>query len=284
MENKQFRLKRIRSQIRRLIPVVFLVLAICFMVLWQTKNAFVVEARLAVADKMIPVVSVLSAPSRWVKSTKDFFVRIVFLYQRNEELEEENKMLRGWRALALQLQSEQNEIKKMVGYVPYPKSKSLVARLVMDTGDKFSRSYMALAGRKNGATEGAVALTDKGLFARVIEVGDFGSRLMLLTDYSSRVPVLVGEKRVAAILAGDNTNHPKIVFADKPELLKVGDVILTSGYLGVYPSGLSVGLVRSIKENEIDVELFEQGESLEFVRLVDFGLSDVLLKHDCKEP
>ena len=54
---------------------------------------------------------------------------------------------------------------------------------------------------KDGVKEGFVALTDKGLFGRVIDVGDHGSRLMLLMDYSSRVPVVVGKKRVSAILA-----------------------------------------------------------------------------------
>lgn len=284
MENKQFRLKRIKSQIRRLIPVVFLILAIVLMVLWQTKNPFVMAMRSSVSDIMTPVASVLSAPARWLKSAKDTFGNAVFLYQRNKELEEENRQLRAWRALALQLQSEQNEIKKLKGYVSYPKSVSRVARIVMDTGDKFSRSYVALAGKKDGIKNGTIAMTDKGLFARVIEIGDHGSRLMMLTDYLSRVPVLVGNNRIAAILAGDNTNHPKIIFTDKADQIKSGDVVLSSGYMGVYPSGLNIGVVRSVTENEIDVDLFEEGEGLEFVQLVDFGLADALLTTECGEP
>ena len=253
-------------------------LAIVLMTLWRTQNPAIVAARGYIADKLVPVVMVLSAPARWLKAGKDTFFNALFLYRRNQELEQENASLREWRALALQLQSEQNEIKKLVGYVSHPNSTSVTARLVMDTGDKFSRSYVALAGKTEGVRNGAVAMTDKGLFARVIEVGDHGSRLMMLTDYLSRVPVLVGEKRIPAILTGDNTNHPKIIFTDRVSEIKVGDVILTSGYMGVYPSGLNIGVVRSVIENEIDVDLLELGEGLEFVRLVDFGLSDVLLK------
>ena len=284
MENKQFRLKRIRSQIRRLLPTVFLVLAIVLMAVWQTKNPAIVALRMHVVDKMTPVVKTLSAPARWVKSAKDAVSNAVFLYHRNEALERENAALRQWRALALQLQAEQNEIKKLVGYVAYPKSTSVVARLVMDTGDKFSRSYVALAGTNAGVKNGTVALTDKGLFARVIDVGDYGSRLMMLTDYLSRVPVLVGEKRIPALLTGDNTNHPKIIFTERAAEIQKGDVVLTSGYMGGYPSGLNVGVVREIREDEIVVDLFEDGEGLEFVRLVDFGLADILLKTECKEP
>ena len=283
MENKQFRLKRIHSQIRRLLPVLFLLFAIGLMTLWQTKNPVVVSVRLALADKMAPVASVLSAPARWMKSGKDAFLNAVFLYQRNEVLEQENKTLRRWRALALQLQAEQNEIKKMVNYVSYPKSKAVVARIVMDVGDKFSRSYIALAGHKQGLRNGTVALTDKGLFARVIEVGENATRLMSLTDYLSRVPVVVGSKRIPAILAGDNTLHPKIIFTEQLQEIQPNDVILTSGYMGVYPAGLNVGLIRHVSEEEVDVDLFETGEQVEFVQLVDFGLSDSLLKNECQE-
>jgi len=284
MENKQFRLKRIRSQIRRLVPVAFMVFAIVLMVFWQTKNPAIVATRYYVADKITPAFSVLSVPARWLKSVKDTFLNAVLLYHRNAELEEENKVLRQWRALAMQLESEQNEIKKLVGYVPYPKSTSVVARLVMDVGDKFSRSYVALAGTKDGVSNGSVAMTDKGLFARVIDVGDHGSRLMMLTDYLSRVPVLIGKNRIQAVLSGDNTNRPKIIFSDELDKIQTGDVVLTSGYMGVYPSGLSVGVIHSVTENEVDVDLFESGEGLEFVRLIDFGLSDVLLKTNCEEP
>ena len=283
MENKQFRLKKIRSQIRRLFPVVFLMFSIFLMVLWQTQNPFVVKARWYIADKMTPVVTFLSIPSRWLKTIKDKVNSAISLYQRNEELEAENKNLRAWRALALQLQSEQEVVKRMAKYVSYSRTQEVTARLVMDTGDKFSRSYIALAGSKNAVSEGNIALTDKGLFARVIEVGDYGCRLMLLTDYSSRVPVLIGKNRIAGVLAGDNTNQPKILFVENPELVAVGDVVLTSGYMGVYPAGLNIGIVNHVTEAEMTVDLFETGENLEFVRLIDFGLSDVLLKSDCKE-
>ena len=284
MENKQFRLKRIRSQIRRLVPVVFLMLAICLMVLWRTQNSYIVSVRHTISDKMSPVISFLAAPARWVKVAKEEVSHAVFLYHRNEVLEQENKVLRQWRSLALQLQSEQNSVKRLAKFVPYPKSTFLTARIAMDGGDKFSRSYIALAGYQNGVKTGAVAMTDLGLFARVIETGRHTCRLMLLTDYLSRVPVVVGPKKIPAILAGDNGNFPKLIFSDRLDEMKSGDLVLTSGYMGVYPSGLSIGLVHNIDEDDVSVELFESGDNLDFVQLVDFGLSEVLIDKECEEP
>jgi len=284
MENKMFRLKRLHSQIRRLFPVLFLVLALIMMVLWRTQNPVIAEMRFKTAQFFAPAVSVFSAPANWIKAIKDEFSNLVFLYHRNQILEEENKNLRAWRALALQYQAEHNDIKKMIKYVPYPKSTTVVARLIMDTGGKFSRSYIALAGSESGLKNGAVALTDRGLFARVIEVGPHAARLMLLTDYLSRVPVLVGQNRIPAILTGDNSKQPKLIFTENAEKIQEGDVVLTSGYMGVYPSGLNVGIVASVQEDKISVELFESGEQLTFVRLVDFGLGGNLLQDDCEDP
>ena len=92
MDNKQFRLKRIKFQIRRLFPTVFLLLSIVLMVLWQTKNPFVSSLRTSVVDRLVPVVEVLSAPARWLKAGKDSFLKAMFVYRRNAELEEENKI------------------------------------------------------------------------------------------------------------------------------------------------------------------------------------------------
>ena len=73
---------------------------------------------------------------------------------------------------------------------------------------------------------------------------------------------------------------------ENPDAIQSGDVVVTSGYLGVYPSGLSVGLVGNIDDSDVQVDLFETGEKLNFVRLFDFGEKNVLIqdKCECKEP
>lgn len=281
MENKMFRLKRIKFQIRRLIPILFLLVALVCLVLWKTENAYVVAVRGYATDIATPVIDAVGAPARWLDAIMEKIRKAVLIYQRNEELEQENEYLRGWRSVALQLGAEQQELKELLGYVDFPKSTSHTARIVVDQSGSFARGVVALAGHRNGVNVGTIALTSKGLFARVVYVNERTSQLMPMTDYLSRVPVWVGNNRVEALMVGDNSNHPKLTMVDHPELLKTGDVIMTSGYLGVYPTGLSVGIVGSINEDEISVDLFETGEKLNFVRLVDFGERNVLIQDNC---
>ena len=280
MESKMFRLKRIKSQIRRLIPVLFLFIGLICLVLWKTENPRIVAVRLYVLDAVSPIVDVIAAPSRWIDSFSEKIRNAVFIYQRNAELEKENEYLRQWRSVAIQLGAEQQEMKKLLNYVNYPKSISKTARIIADQSGSFSRGVVALAGSESGIEVGAIALTSKGLFARVVGVAPHVSQLMPMTDYLSRVPVLVGEDRIEAVMIGDNSNQPKLIMVDDPTKIQTGDIVVTSGYLGVYPSGLSVGIVGQI-DDEIQVNLFETGEKLNFVKLFDFGEKNVLIKNDC---
>jgi len=286
MESKMFRLKRIKSQIRRMVPILFLLVGLCCLVLWKTDNPYISEIRLYTLEKTTPIVDVLAAPSRWFDSLSEKFKKAVFIYQRNEELEKENQYLRQWRSVAIQLGAEQQEMKNLLNYINYPKALSSTARIVMDQSGLFARGVVALAGRADGIEVGAIALTSKGLFARVVNVTEHMSQLMPMTDYLSRVPVWIGQNRIEALMVGDNSNHPKLIMIEDPNSIQSGDIVVTSGYLGVYPSGLSVGLVGSIDESDIQINLFETGEKLNFVRLFDFGAKDVLIQNDCacKEP
>lgn len=286
MESKMFRLKRIKSQVRRLVPILFLLVGLCCLVLWKTDNPHISAIRLYVLEKAVPVVDVLSAPSRWLDSFSEKINHAVFIYKRNEELEKENEYLRQWRSVAIQLAAEQQEMKELLHYVNYPKALSSTARIVMDQSGLLARGVVALAGKDDGIEVGAIALTSKGLFARVINVTSHMSQLMPMTDYLSRVPVWVGKDRIEALMVGDNSNHPKLIMLENPDAIQSGDVIVTSGYLGVYPSGLSVGLVGNIDDSDVQVDLFETGEKLNFVRLFDFGEKNVLIqdKCECKEP
>ena len=104
------------------------------------------------------------------------------------------------------------------------------------------------------------------------------SRIIPVTDYLSRIPVWIGENKVSGILVGDNTSHPFLQLLKEGAVLQVGDKVITSGYIGVYPAGLVIGEIDNIYEDEVRVIPYESGENLSFARLVDFGMNEVLLK------
>lgn len=278
MESKLFRLKRIKSQLWRMFPVVFLFLSAVLIVLTLMGNPFIAWVKEESVGVFTPVVSVLSQPVYWIKRWENYLHDWVKTYHENERLKSENEYLIKWRSLALELFLEQKELKEYLNYIPPPKTRHLMAEIALDEGSAFTRSFVVSAGSEQGVSKGMLAFSPKGLFARVVEVMPNYSRIMALTDYMSRVPVWVGENKIPALLMGDNTSSPFLQFLNEDEKVQKGDIVITSGYVGVYPAGLAIGFIDEIHEDEVRVRPFENGERLFYVRLVDFGISTSLLK------
>jgi rod shape-determining protein MreC len=87
---------------------------------------------------------------------------------------------------------------------------------------------------------------------------------------------LVGPARTRAILAGDNSDKPELVYLAPEAVVSSGDRIVTSGHAGVFPAGLPVGVVTSVADGEIRVKPFVDRERLEYLRVIDYGLAGIL--------
>src|SRR3546814_497584 len=102
------------------------------------------------------------------------------------------------------------------------------------------------------------------------------ARILLINDLNSRIPVLVEPSRERAVLAGDNSSRPRLVYLDVSAEIGTGDRVVTSGQGGVLPPGIPVGIVSTIGESGIRVAPFAKWSNLEYVRLMDYGLDGVL--------
>ena len=284
MECKIFRLKRIRAQIRRLLPLLFLLLALLIMLFIRLDNSAVVKTRSVLWECFSPIISAIRQPVYWVKNGADGLKNWVFTYYDNELLKKENQDLKLWRLKALKLETENTELKKHLNYHPQKEKSELIAEIVLDEGGAFARSFVVMAGKNQGVVKGMLGFGPEAIMGRIVEVGNNYSRLMPMTDYMSRIPVFVGKEKVSAFLIGDNTDKPYLQFLNENDTVKKDDIILSSGYMGVYPSNLPIGKVEQEDEYAPRVLLFENINKLTFVRLIDFGLNENLLKQDTQTP
>jgi len=277
METRLFRIKKWKTQVSLFLPLAFLVIALLLIGFGQFQNPFLNQFKMALTETVTPIVRVVSAPIRWGKSLFWGGADFINTYKENKRLKAEIEDLQNWKNIALQLNFEQARLNKLLNYTPPPKSTFVTAKTLTDNGSRFSRSLIVSAGREEGVSKGDVAMTASGIVGRIVEVGRHASRLMLLTDYASRVPVLVGENGIQGILTGDGSDTPKIISLPENQSIKEGDIIYSSGQVGVYPSGLGIGRVESVAPDEISVRLFEEERTPTIVRLVNFGLSSILL-------
>ena len=99
---------------------------------------------------------------------------------------------------------------------------------------------------EQGVARGQAAIAEGGLVGRLTEIGSRAARVLLITDLNSRIPVVIHGSRTSAVLAGDNSDRPRLVFASEPKAIRIGDRVVTSGEGGVFPPGLPVGVVAAI--------------------------------------
>ena len=111
-----------------------------------------------------------------------------------------------------------------------------------------------------------------GLVGRISGVGEKTSRVVLLTDSSSRIPVTIQPSGQKALLVGDNTTSPPVDFIEAPDQLRPGDRVLTSGDGGVFPPGLAIGQITQDPGGRTRIRLAADYERLEFLRVLrDYG-------------
>ena len=115
-----------------------------------------------------------------------------------------------------------------------------------------------------------------GLVGRISGVGSSTSRVILLTDTASQIPVTIQPSGQQAILNGDNSLAPPVEFIENIDLVRPGDRIVTSGGGRVLPSGLLVGTLALDPNGRLRARLAADYERLEFLKVLrDYGIETI---------
>ena len=262
-----------RAAIQRIVFPVLVLLSVMMIILGKVDQVMFEPLRIWLTDATAPALDALSRPLVAAGNLVDHAVEMLRLYQENARLEKENIQLLHWQQAALSLASENAQLRGLLKLVPESAVSYVTARVIADSGGAYVRNLMVDAGSDNGIARGQAAITGVGLVGRVEEVGTRAARILLITDLNSRVPVIVERSRQRAILCGDNSERPLLVYLDPAGALKIGDRIVTSGEGGVFPPGLPVGVVAAVDGEAPRVEPHVELSRVEYLRIVDYGLA-----------
>lgn len=252
--------------------VLFMLAATALLIVGRVQPQAIEKARIHAIDTLAPVMDALARPvtaaGNLVRDAHDY----VSLRAENEKLRADNAQLKEWQNAAVTLQKENGELRGLLRFKAEPGLAYISARVIADTGGAFARGLIVTAGKLDGVREGMAAMTGEGLIGRVVEAGDWSSRVMLLTDLNSRIPVVVAGSGERAILTGDNTAQPKMQFLPRDAVLNQGTKVVTSGHGGVFPPNLPVGEVNVLSPTSYGVVPAADIGRVNYVRLVDFNL------------
>lgn len=245
--------------------------ALALMMVGKVDPVLVETLRSRVADAFAPILEAMSRPAASAASVIDTTQNLLYLKSENERLQRENATLLQWQQAALRLEAENKSLRGLLNFVPDPNATFVTARVIADPGGAYVRTVVVTAGARNGVRRGQAAVTGQGVIGRVVEVGEWSSRVLLITDLNMRLPVVVEPSHQRAVLGGDNSDRPKLMYMPPDAPISVGDRVVTSGHAGVLPPGLPVGVVASVGERGIRVQPVEDLGRIEHVQLVDFG-------------
>lgn len=262
-----------RAIMQRFSFAFLLSLSVGLLVVGHNRPTFVQTVRLHAIDGMAGVMDVLSRPMAAIDGLSLRIQTYRTLLQDNERLRTENADLVRWRNTALVLGNENKELRGLLRYKAEPAFSYISARVIADTGGSFVRSLVVTAGSLDGVREGMAAVTGEGLVGRVVEVGAWTSRLLLLTDMNARIPVMIVGTGEHAILAGDNSPQPRLLYLSQESDVRVGSRVVTSGHGGVFPPNIPVGVVASVHDGAFDVAPFASLRRINQIRLIDFDLA-----------
>ena len=234
------------------------------------------NVRVQLVDAAAPIIDLIGRPVEAVNSTIRKVKEIYLVFDTNQKLRDDRNKLLHWQSLARKLEVENRALKRLLNFEEGLETRFITSRVIADPGGAFAHSLILNAGEKVGVRKGQAALTGDGLIGRISGVGRRSSRLLLITDLNSRIPVVVEATRTRAVMAGTNKGRPKLIHIPTGAVIAIGDRIVTSGHGGVFPVGLPVGVVAAISDSGIEIQPYVNRNRIEYVRVLDYGLSGII--------
>ncbi|MEL6774806.1 MAG: rod shape-determining protein MreC [Pseudomonadota bacterium] len=266
----QDRAAELERRIRTVLLGVIVVVCLILLGLWRAENPRLVQLRMSLVDLVSPSLDWAAEPVEFTTSMARDYRSFIDVYTQNRELRREIERLEAWRETARALEEENARLIALMNVRLAPRLGFVTGDIIADSGGPFSESVLVNVGRRDGVEDGAAAVDGRGLIGRVVGTGEQAARLMLITDFSSRVPVVIEPSGQRAILVGDASAAPRLAFIGEPDGVSPGDQIETSGDGGVFPPRLPVGRVIEA-EGTLRAALSGDLDRLEFVRLLRYN-------------
>ena len=189
-------------------------------------------------------------------------------YKKNELLLDELKKKQLSNEFLI---SENNRLRELIN--ESIQSKDIYAKVLIDRDSPYLKSIILNKGSKDNVKLGMAVLDDSYLVGKIIEVNYTNSRVLLLSDLNSKIPVLLEPQSLHAVLSGSGKNHGVIEYTKEEYNNKIDTedkiIVYTSGYGGLFKPGLPVG---EITENKKIINFFSDFQQMDYVKIVSFEM------------
>jgi len=245
-------------------------LSLVLIVLTKADLKFLAYLSERAGDAVAWVATLPAAPLAVVRRTSEAVGSLLALEEENARLREENRRLVHWQNEAIRLAVQNAALREALAMPAVSGARRrTTVRIVADPGGPFVQTRLIDAGRDRGLEKGMAVVDAYGMVGRIVEVGERSARVLLITDFNSRIPVLVERSRDQAILEGRNGPLAELRFLPMSPSFAVGDRVLTSGRGGLLPPGLPVGEIVHVDERRVLVRPLVDWDRLDYVAVLE---------------
>ena len=230
--------------------------------------------RSVINDGVYRISAISSSPIKFTSATKDFFINHLFIYEENKKLKEEVEELKKNKLSNSFLQTQNKKLQEVVQIEEKLSFTTVVAKIMLDKNSPYLNSAIINKGQNSGIKLGMPVLSKGHLVGRIVEVNFVSSRILLLNDLNSRIPVVVSPTGEQAILSGIGDQKPSLEYLPENFELSEENSVYTSGKDGVLFSGISIGKAV-IEDNRVKVKLFTDPNQIFLVNVVLDNATDL---------
>ena len=241
-----------------------LILAIIIFFLDSYGFPFMKPVRAVINDGIYRVSLVVSSPTRIIPQVTGSFTNLINMKNENEKLKNELETYKQKELKVEFLTNENKNLKKILDTdEALIKEDTILAKVLIDKSSPYLKSIIINRGSKSGILKGMPVLDKEYLVGRVVETNYLSSRVLLLSDLNSRIPVTFGKEGIQAILKGTGSSRPVLEYLPEEYIIEEGLEVFTSGKDGIFFSGSPIGKTN----DEGAVILFSESSQLSFVKI-----------------
>ena len=257
-----------RLMVQRGITVLLIITALTLITLSRLQNPSVLSVRMAVLEGLSPLFEVMAAPVKSWQRVERGVAGVFTAHEENQRLKTENNTLRHWQSVAMALRAENQALRALMQYQPVEGATYISAKVTGQLDGAFHQGLLINAGQEDGVKPYQAVVDAHGLIGRVVTTADHSAEVLLMTDVTSRIPVISANSRDRGILVGTGGEMMQLAFLSPTHKMKVGDMVVTTEAGGLMPPSILVGTVFSIAKGTVLVRPLRPVAAPEFVRIV----------------
>jgi len=189
------------------------------------------------------------------------------IYEQYELIKLELQQLKNQQNQINYLKTENDKLKKIIDDTNIYNYETITSRVLVDKESPFLKSVILNKGFKSGLKKGMPVLKGPYFVGRITEVNYLSSRVLLISDLNSKIPVLIEPKGYQAIMTGTGKNLALLDYLPKNHQLEVGNLVYTSGTDGIFFPGIPIGRIELIEE-KFNVKFFSDLSQLYLINVI----------------